>query len=341
MARALWVATWRSLAYAEADHLTYELERLPDADQRTVDGIAAAKQLKRARDATGVVRDSAIGQLRLREGLGGFWARVRRIGDSWTGSEIEATWSALHAAGESLTMIESASTLLGELPDIEAAILSTLAKEDSRTKEYIDKIKEVRTKAGRPRGVPTVGRPMREDLRGIRKVLNATSDGAHRDVRSYRNAIALISWYLAIVLFAIAAASITDQRFQTVFAVKNTSSGTWMALEIMFVGSLAGLTGVLLTLRSFTGFQNSYSLVLAQSFMKGTAGGAAAILGVLLVQSGIITSLTTQDRLALFGYAVLFGSSQQLITQLLDKKATQLLGAAQSRNDASATPAGA
>jgi len=253
----------------------------------------------------------------------------RTISSWWTGYEVEEAWSALHAAQEALVAVQDEATLRTQLSDLEAGIDSNLAS-DPRTKPFKDSLAAIRRKS-------TITTADRETIRGIRMVVNATSDAAHRDVRSFRNAITVIGAVLGLVALGIASIAATDRHLQGVFDVQNMSSGRWMGFELLLIGALAGLTGLLLSLKKFSDFQSSYSLTLAQAFVKGAAGAAAALLGILLVQSGLINSLSTTDRLWLYGYAVLFGSSQQLVTRLADQKATTVLDAARSHNDPATT----
>jgi len=57
------------------------------------------------------------------------------------------------------------------------------------------------------------------------------------------------------------------------------------------------------------------------------SGAATAVIGVLLVQSGIVVSPAQSASEALFlAYAAVFGFSQQLLTRFVDKRAGKLLG---------------
>jgi hypothetical protein len=63
----------------------------------------------------------------------------------------------------------------------------------------------------------------------------------------------------------------------------------------------------------------------AQALLKIPAGAAAALLGIVLVHSGAISGLHAEGS-ALDAYAVIFGLSQQALTQVVDGAAKKLAG---------------
>jgi hypothetical protein len=100
-----------------------------------------------------------------------------------------------------------------------------------------------------------------------------------------------------------------------------TSHGFRYAL----VGAVAGLLTTAVAWRSLTHLSGPYSVSTAQAVLKVSAGAASALLGVLLVRSGIISGLTVTSSSA-YGYAVVFGFSQQAFTQAVDGAAKKLGG---------------
>ncbi len=74
-----------------------------------------------------------------------------------------------------------------------------------------------------------------------------------------------------------------------------------------------------------------------QAFLKGTVGTATGLLGVLLTQSGVVSSLKQETIAGVIGIAVIFGYSQILFTRLIDQQAKTVLTSAASRNDPGAT----
>ena len=109
-------------------------------------------------------------------------------------------------------------------------------------------------------------------------------------------------------------------------------------LELELIASLSGLTGAVLSLRNYIGFQYAYGLPFVQAFLKGTTGAATGLFGVLLVRSAITGSLTLKPGASAFVVAVIFGYAQYLFTRLVDQQANTVLKSAGSRSDPSNTP---
>jgi hypothetical protein len=114
-------------------------------------------------------------------------------------------------------------------------------------------------------------------------------------------------------------------------------------LEIELIASLSGLTGAVLSLRNYTGFAWTYGLPFVQALLKGSTGAATGLFGVVLVLSGVVTSLKLSSQWEVFAVAIIFGYAQYLFTRVIDQKAVDVLKNASSRNDpsvAAQVPAG-
>jgi hypothetical protein len=89
------------------------------------------------------------------------------------------------------------------------------------------------------------------------------------------------------------------------------------------VGAGAGLLTTALAWRNLTHLTGPFAVNTAQAALKVPAGAVSAILGVILVKSGIISGLSVTASAA-FGYAVVFGLSQQALTQVVDNAAKKI-----------------
>jgi hypothetical protein len=148
----------------------------------------------------------------------------------------------------------------------------------------------------------------------------------------------LVGSFLAAVLVIVAIIAAVDPGFRSIFAAAGTHPGRWYVFELELVASLSGLTGAVLSLKNYTGFQYSYGLPFVQAFLKGTTGGATGLFGVLLVRSGITTSLSLKPGASTFAVAIVFGYAQYLFTRLVDQQANAALKSAGSRSDPRITP---
>jgi hypothetical protein len=77
---------------------------------------------------------------------------------------------------------------------------------------------------------------------------------------------------------------------------------------------------------------------LVQTLLKGSAGAATGLLGVLLAGSGLVSSLTLHTEPQVFTVALIFGCAQYLFTRLIDRQAKDVLSSASSRGDRGLTP---
>lgn len=256
----------------------------------------------------------------------------RRLGAWWSGGDVDQAWAALHTVGQALLDIEAPEIVKAQLGDMAAAVVTSLSVGDMRVKDYLATLKLL---APAEREITTADRAQ---LRAIRQACDSSSDGGHADARAYRNTLILVGVLLAAALGIVAAMAFADSTFRSVFAPADATAGRWYVLELEVVASLAGLTGGLLSLSNYNGFQSSYGLPFVQAFLKGGTGAATGLLGVLLVQSGIVSTLKPQPGGGVFAVAVIFGYTQYLFTRLVDQQAKAVLTSASSRNDPSATP---
>jgi hypothetical protein len=256
----------------------------------------------------------------------------RRLSSWWNGSDVDQAWAALHLAGQALLEIEAPEVVKAQVGDIAASVLTSLAVGDIRVKDYLATLKLL---APADRDLTEADR---EQLRAIRQACDSSSDGGHADARAYRNTLILLGGLLSVALGLIAGLAFVDESFRSAFAPANHTASRWFVLELELVASLAGVTGALLSLSNYSGFQSTYGLPLVQAFLKGGTGAATGLLGVALVQSGIVSSVKAVPDSGVFAIAVVFGYAQYLFTRLVDRQAKTVLDSASSRNDPSTTP---
>ena len=91
-------------------------------------------------------------------------------------------------------------------------------------------------------------------------------------------------------------------------------------------------------MHNYTGFQSAYGLPVVQTVLKGGTGAATGLLGVGLIQSGIVSTVKAETGLGVVGLAVVFGYAQYVFTRLVDQQAQKVLKSASSRNAPGTTP---
>ena len=94
---------------------------------------------------------------------------------------------------------------------------------------------------------------------------------------------------------------------------------------MVLLGVIGGTLASALSLSGLGESANTrYSLAVWQAAVKVLFGGAAAVLGILLVRAGFSSVLRLDGQVQILAFAVIFGYSQQLLTRLIDKEATAL-----------------
>jgi hypothetical protein len=322
-----WVAAVRSAANRLADEL--QLTSCP----HPTPGYAASQQAAKAaieRALTHAQRSGLVVEAGPFKRLRGTW---RRIADWWTGGDVDQAWSELHTANQAMLAIEAPAAVKARLADMAATVMTALDPADVRVPDYL---KTLQLLAPASRDI----RPAdRVQLRAIREVCDSSSDGGHSDARAFRNTLILVGALLAAALAIVALVAWADQSFRAVFAAAGTHPSGWYVFELELVASLSGLTGAVLALRNYTGFQYSYGLPFVQAVLKGNAGAATGLFGVLLARAGIAGgSLTLHPGGSTFAVALIFGYAQYLFTRLIDQQANTVLKSAGSRSDPGITP---
>jgi IPT/TIG domain len=324
------VPGWVSSVLSTADRLDGELKQArhqvpPPAYAATPEIVE--KAIVQARLHAG--RPHLIVKKRPFKRLRSLW---RRIADWWTGSEVDQAWAELHTAAQALLLIQDQGVVKSQLADMAAAVVTSLEPDDVRRKDYLQTLQHL---APVSRGISLADRAQ---LRAIRQACDSSSDGGHADARAFRNTLILNGSILAAALAIVTIIAWLDPSFRSIFAAAHTQPSRWYVFELELIASLSGLTGAVLALRNYTGFQYTYGLPWVQAFLKATTGAATGLLGVLLVRAGVAGTLTLKPGVGTYLVAVVFGYAQYLFTRLVDQQANAALKSAGSRSDPSITP---
>ncbi len=265
-----------------------QAERLTDElDALSPDELAAAPVavLEQVRRHVEVARAIALDSPKL-------WERLR---DWWTGNGVETAWNHLQTAREDLFLVEPAAAVRAQLPGLLRRMVKV--SPDPAHDPQLDAIKKIATRDG------DLSPEDRGEIKAAHEHVRVEEDD-HSEARSFRNNLLLLTAGLSIA--AVALGAITPSGFRYVL-----------------VGAGAGLLTTALAWRSLTHLTGPFAVNTAQAALKIPAGAVAAILGVILVRSGIISGLNVNDSTA-YGYAVVFGLSQQALTQVVDNAAKKI-----------------
>jgi hypothetical protein len=190
----------------------------------------------------------------------------------------------------------------------------------------------------------------REVLRNVLRTINTRKDLAHGNVRVFRNILIVLTVVLGLFLALVATAAWNDPAMFSVCGPAVTAgtgsataptapqsacphgsaplSGDVVMIELL--GALGGLLSAVFFLKGLQAVHGPYGLPLAQGVLKIPTGAAVALVGVWVLQRGILGLLTPQSGDKIIAYAVLFGFAQQALTSALDSRASALIGTAVS-----------
>ena len=302
--------TWRAGVRSEAARLEAELDR--------TSGVGESAQV--VRDQIALARKAAVWP--------GFWRMLWRWG---SGSDIETAWRSLHMADQALLEFQDSATVLARAPEIRAAVNANLPPDDKRVRAYSDFLDRLTAEelANNDRGV-------RERLRTIKRAADSCSDVAHSDLRNYRNWLLITGVVLLLALLFVGIWHAFHPHFFRICGQKKPCAAVDL-LEIEAAGALGGLVAGVFALRRLEAYGGPYALPLWQALLRVPAGAAGALLGVFIMQSGVIDALKPQPDSALIAYALLFGYAPDFVLRLLDEKANSVGAAARTKNDPSGT----
>jgi hypothetical protein len=243
----------------------------------------------------------------------------------------EQAWLALHEADAQIIEVLPPEELLAHADAALAKARSALGAEDPRVKCIESLLCE---------GAPES--KLRPRLAHLVRETFDTLDDKYAQSRGYRNRlIRLTSLASAGIAFPIIAGMMSKLDFGL---PGDANARGWRSVVlIMLFGSVGALVTAIPPLAKANGVRNPFSLPFFQLLLKLAMGPLFAIVGVLILQSGLISGLQPAKHLGeLLVWATLFGAAQQSVTRFIDKRVNGLLGempeADSSKKPATAKP---
>jgi hypothetical protein len=304
---------WRTTALEEVDRLYCVLER---SERRGESWHCAEHALVDALDALEPRRPSL--------------ARL------YSGGPIERTWTSIHRASENLILVAPEDWLRAYLWVIDAALVEHLDPSDPRFEPFRADLQRLRGGHGTP--PPALTHADRERIAVMRRTADIASDLRQRAVRSFRNALILSSMMLFFLLTALVLWHAVRPAFIDLCKAGTggvvcprgaTPKSADLAL-IVLLGALGGLFSSVVPLVRSRKIRGPYELTGPQALLKAASGATTAILGLLLLQGDFFAGVKIESGTALLAYAAFFGIAQQVVTQLVDRRAGELSGDAQA-----------
>lgn len=309
--------TWRAQVQARVDDLEGELDRvrgeqpLHSRPREDVANYEIVKSNLREAEAVAASAPRALS-----------WKWLQR----WaSGSDVETAWGAIHRAEGALQMILPAQTIKARLPDLRAG-LSLALTGDGRVDEYTRALHEI--EAGKD-----IGPEQRETVRVIKSAIDSTSDAAYMNIRNYRNWLLMVSAIVTAGLIVVAVAHSRNSEFLYIPEAHTAAHYGADVAQLEAAGAIGGLLMALFALIRLNVYSGPVALPLWQALVRVPAGATAGLVGAILLQAQLLTSIVPQSRTGLLGYAVLFGAAPEILLRFLDKKVNEATAAARPTND--------
>jgi hypothetical protein len=256
---------------------------------------------------------------------------LTRLRGWWTGTYLTAGWESVHDAEAELVGLERDESARAALPGLLTWLSEVMPSGEERTR-YETELRAF-VDGSKPLDRTVVQQAYRDTI--------IANNEKHASLRAFRNLLALVSAGLAALLVALAiwhainpnVVSLcgTSRANATAGAtprcVTDAKSRPLDVAEIELVGAIGGLLSIAFGLGGAVVAPPRYNPRPQQALLKPIAGAATGLIGVMLIQSDILVAPAGNvSESLLLAYAAIFGVSQQLLTQFVDKRAGQLLG---------------
>lgn len=248
-------------------------------------------------------------------------ARVRRrvngpskLGERWTGVQVEDCWRELRLAEEGLIYLSSTSELRSSGSEALNHAQAYLPAGDKRVEHLQNVLNE-----------PTSSDDaLRSSILPVLSAAHEASDKTHQALRSFQNQLRV----LTAILFAIAVlASILMFAFPVpeIFPTRNGLSSGWLFTLVLSAGAFGALFSAIPSLAQIPEKTVPFNPVREQAALKVAVGVWSGVVGLLVVNAGLDTAAADSSTLAgLLVVAALFGASQEALTRFADHKAADL-----------------
>lgn len=289
--------TWRQLVESKIERLASE-----PADPAATEDLAQARTLMGQAQALGRHRDTG-------------W---RKLAGWWSGSLCDTTWRVLHEA-------EAHRVAAMPLPARRLRVQEVLF--DAAT--ILDRNDPVLQ-------TPVAGgeSPTRDETRELVRRYRQAWDDRYKRSGSYRNRLIQLilvvtaAVALIVVLGAAGIYTITD-TFELGYPTLDFAALTGTRLAVMVAIATFGAVGGLLAgsgqVVRMGGVYNPMHLPVLSLLVKIQMGALCGLAGVLAILGNLLPEVAADRWGTLAAFALVFGASQQLLTQVIDRKVNALV----------------
>lgn len=260
--------------------------------------------------------------------------RPRTVSAGWTGVDVEQSWVSTHAAEVAIVRGSTLEQVRARFPSL-VADCAAILPEDSR-------VASLRKVVGTAQAIDGTHQALVGDTL---ESAYATSDAQHVQVRSFRNILlattVLLTFFVVLVgiigswapgAFALCGAG---KSADCPTGGAHPSGGDVFLVELLglLAASITGATSI----RNLSGTSTPYAVPIVSLALKLPVGALTALGGLFFLRAGFGPTITSLNQAQICAYALIFGASQQLFMQFVDKQAKTVLDAATTPGDKTKT----
>jgi hypothetical protein len=288
---------WRDLLESKVERLRHEL-----ADEAAPEDLARAEEL--------FTHATALARHRER-----WWRGLPRW---WSGSLCDTAWRVVH---------DGEAHRLAALP---------LVARRTRVKEMLFDASTILDRNDPILQMTVDGddAPTRDDTRELVRRYRQAWDDRYKRSATYRNRliqlITLVTVVVALIVVLGAAGIYTITRtlalqYPTLDFAQLTGARFGVMVAIATFGSVGGLLAGSGQVVRMGGVYNPMHLPMLSLLVKVQMGALCGLAGVLAILGNLLPEVATRGWGTLAAFALVFGASQQLITQVVDRKVNALV----------------
>ena len=257
------------------------------------------------------------------------WAAGEPVGllRWWSGSSQDLAWLSLHEAEAQIISLLSGEALIAHAQDL-LVKARTLPIDDER----VDAVKRGLANASASRPCcdnRAIGRPGLDAAAVVHlfRAVHGMRDERYAQSRGFRNRL------IRLTLISLAALGLLTTTFATnaiPLPMNAPRSYVGTAALVSLFGAIGALIIAVPPLAKAAGTWNPFSLPLYQLLLKLALGPVFAIVGVMLLKSGLILNIKFPSDLPdLLTWAIIFGAAQQTVTRAVDRRAADIVSGEQ------------
>jgi hypothetical protein len=193
------------------------------------------------------------------------------------------------------------------------------------------------------------GRSQRLILRKAIQIGHELKDQQFTKIRKFRNIVMLASFLIALFT-AIFAAAVTVYpsgvafcfRVPTPHCATGGPEPTWRDVWIVaLLGMLGGALSAAVAIKNIRGTPSPYNIAVALAYLKVPSGALTAIGGLIALSGKFVPSFGDLETPAqILAAAFVFGYAQQLLTGMIDKRASELASSVPDKDPERVWPRG-